>query len=135
MTFGEELRAIRTRLGLSLQAVEDKSEGRWKNVVVGSWEREDRRTTVQQARRLLDFYSELSGGTYRLSLMHPGDVVYRAAAPFGGEVRYVVDAPGIRIDCADLAEADRIAGAMPGSRVGHRLVGPVTYETRNGEQA
>ena len=36
---GARLRAIRNQQGLSLQGVEDKSHGRWKAVVVGSYER------------------------------------------------------------------------------------------------
>ena len=33
---GAKLRAIRTQQGLSLHGVEEKSQGRWKAVVVGS---------------------------------------------------------------------------------------------------
>ena len=36
---GARLRAIRTQQGLSLHGVEEKSQGRWKAVVVGSYER------------------------------------------------------------------------------------------------
>jgi transcriptional regulator with XRE-family HTH domain len=36
---GARLRAIRQQQGLSLQGVEEKSGGRWKAVVVGSYER------------------------------------------------------------------------------------------------
>ncbi|MEU0040735.1 hypothetical protein ABZ063_43895, partial [Streptomyces sp. NPDC006333] len=36
---GAKLRAIRTQQGLSLHGVEEKSQGRWKAVVVGSYER------------------------------------------------------------------------------------------------
>ncbi|MBA3277972.1 MAG: transcriptional regulator, partial [Geodermatophilaceae bacterium] len=39
---GARLRGIRNQQGLSLQGVEDKSDGRWKAVVVGSYERGDR---------------------------------------------------------------------------------------------
>ena len=35
---GARLRAIRNQQGLSLQGVEDKSHGRWKAVVVGSYD-------------------------------------------------------------------------------------------------
>ena len=38
---GARLRAIRAQQGLSLHGVEEKSEGRWKAVVVGSYERGD----------------------------------------------------------------------------------------------
>ena len=53
---GGKLRAIRTQQGLSLHGVEDKSQGRWKAVVVGSYERGDRAVTVQRLSELADFY-------------------------------------------------------------------------------
>ena len=53
---GARLRAIRTQQGLSLHGVEDKSLGRWKAVVVGSYERGDRAVTVQRLSELADFY-------------------------------------------------------------------------------
>ncbi|GAC1323729.1 MAG: transcriptional regulator BldD [Mycobacteriales bacterium] len=53
---GSRLRAIRTQQGLSLHGVEDKSEGRWKAVVVGSYERGDRAVTVQRLAELAEFY-------------------------------------------------------------------------------
>ena len=53
---GARLRGIRTQQGLSLHGVEEKSEGRWKAVVVGSYERGDRAVTVQRLAELADFY-------------------------------------------------------------------------------
>ncbi len=53
---GGRLRAIRTQQGLSLHGVEEKSQGRWKAVVVGSYERGDRAVTVQRLSELADFY-------------------------------------------------------------------------------
>jgi transcriptional regulator with XRE-family HTH domain len=53
---GSRLRSIRTQQGLSLQGVEEKSQGRWKAVVVGSYERGDRAVTVQRLAQLADFY-------------------------------------------------------------------------------
>src|SRR5690606_3988566 len=53
---GGRLRAIRTQQGLSLHGVEEKSRGRWKAVVVGSYERGDRAVTVQKLAELADFY-------------------------------------------------------------------------------
>lgn len=55
-TLGMRLRAIRTQQGLSLQGVEEKSEARWKAVVVGSYERGDRAVTVQRLSELAEFY-------------------------------------------------------------------------------
>lgn len=53
---GARLRAIRTQQGMSLHAVEEKSEGRWKAVVVGSYERGDRAVTVAKLAELAEFY-------------------------------------------------------------------------------
>ncbi len=53
---GARLRSIRQQQGLSLQGVEEKSEGRWKAVVVGSYERGDRAVTVQRLSELAQFY-------------------------------------------------------------------------------
>lgn len=53
---GSRLRAIRTQQGLSLHGVEEKSRGRWKAVVVGSYERGDRAVTVHKLSELAEFY-------------------------------------------------------------------------------
>lgn len=53
---GARLRAIRQQQGLSLQGVEEKSNGRWKAVVVGSYERGDRAVTVARLSELAEFY-------------------------------------------------------------------------------
>ncbi len=55
-SLGLRLRAIRTQQGLSLHGVEERSLGRWKAVVVGSYERGDRAVTVQRLAELADFY-------------------------------------------------------------------------------
>ena len=66
---GAKLRAIRQQQGLSLHGVEQKSGGRWKAVVVGSYERGDRAVTVQRLAELADFYGvpRAAGGTGRVS--------------------------------------------------------------------
>lgn len=53
---GARLRAIRAQQGLSLHGVEEKSESRWKAVVVGSYERGDRAITVARLAELAEFY-------------------------------------------------------------------------------
>jgi transcriptional regulator with XRE-family HTH domain len=53
---GQRLRSIRMQQGLSLHGVEEKSRGRWKAVVVGSYERGDRAVTVPRLAELADFY-------------------------------------------------------------------------------
>jgi len=54
---GARLRAIRQQQGLSLHGVEQKSNGRWKAVVVGSYERGDRAVTVPKLAELAQFYN------------------------------------------------------------------------------
>ena len=54
---GQRLRAIRQRHGLSLKGVEQRSRGRWKAVVVSSYERGDRAVSVQRLYELAEFYA------------------------------------------------------------------------------
>lgn len=79
---GARLRAIRTQQGLSLHGVEEKSRGRWKAVVVGSYERGDRAVTVQKLAELADFYG------VPVSELLPGDV---APGPLAPTPRLVID--------------------------------------------
>ena len=72
-TLGARLRAIRTQQGLSLHGVEEKSRGRWKAVVVGSYERGDRSVTVQKLAELAEFYG------VPVSELLPGDAAPDAA--------------------------------------------------------
>lgn len=53
---GARLRAVRTMQGLTLADVEERSGGRWKAVVVGSYERGDRSVTVARLSDLAAFY-------------------------------------------------------------------------------
>jgi transcriptional regulator with XRE-family HTH domain len=53
---GARLRSIRAQQHLSLHGVERKSNGRWKAVVVGSYERGDRAVSVQRLADLAEFY-------------------------------------------------------------------------------
>lgn len=54
---GARLRAIRQQQRLSLSAVQELSGGRWKAVVVGSYERGDRALTVARLAELAAFYN------------------------------------------------------------------------------
>jgi transcriptional regulator with XRE-family HTH domain len=54
---GSRLRAIRQQQGLTLQQVEEMSQGKWKAVVVGSYERGDRAVSVAKLAELSDFYN------------------------------------------------------------------------------
>ena len=52
----EKLRLIRKSKGWSLQDVEKYSKGRWKAVVIGSYERSDRAISLKKAIELMEFY-------------------------------------------------------------------------------
>ncbi len=53
---GQLLRAVRRAQGLRLQDVEDRSDGRFKAVVVGSYERGDRAVSAHKLAALAAFY-------------------------------------------------------------------------------
>jgi transcriptional regulator with XRE-family HTH domain len=53
---GKRLRAVRRARGLRLQDVEARSQGRFKAVVIGSYERGDRAVTAQRLASLAAFY-------------------------------------------------------------------------------
>jgi len=66
---GARLRDVRQREGLSLQRVELRSGGRWKAVVVSSYERGDRAVSVQKLAELARFY-----GVPMSELLPPDDL-------------------------------------------------------------
>jgi len=77
LALGARLRAIRIQQGLSLHAVERKSGGRWKAVVIGSYERGTRAVTVQRLSELAEFYGVpvaelLPGGVESSAAPEPG---------------------------------------------------------------
>jgi transcriptional regulator with XRE-family HTH domain len=90
-SLGAKLRAIRQQQGLSLHGVEQKSKGRWKAVVVGSYERGDRAVTVQKLSELATFY-----GVPVHELLPAGDAMTSAAEP----------APRLVLDLERLGEVE-----------------------------
>jgi transcriptional regulator with XRE-family HTH domain len=55
-SLGESLRRIRVQKGMSLQDVQQASDGKWKAAVVGAYERGDRNVTVARLSELALFY-------------------------------------------------------------------------------
>lgn len=53
---GARLRRVRRQQHLSLADVEERSNGRWKAVVVGAYERGDRAVSISRLAGLADFY-------------------------------------------------------------------------------
>jgi transcriptional regulator with XRE-family HTH domain len=108
-TLGGKLRAIRQQQGLSLHGVEEKSKGRWKAVVVGSYERGDRAVTVQKLAELADFY----GVPIRELL--PGAATAAAAA--GAPPRLVLDLEALQhLDTSEAAPLTRYAATIQAQR-------------------
>ena len=87
-------RSGRSRVS-SLHGVEEKSQGRWKAVVVGSYERGDRAVTVQRLSELAEFYS----------------VPVNELLPEREAVIAVEQSPRIVIDLEKLATVPREQGA------------------------
>ncbi|MBU3691963.1 MAG: helix-turn-helix domain-containing protein [Candidatus Nanopelagicaceae bacterium] len=55
-TVANRLRQIRQQQNLTLKQVEIRSRGKWKAVVVGSYERGSRSLSISRAQELCDFY-------------------------------------------------------------------------------
>ena len=100
---GAKLRGIRQQQGLSLHGVEQKSGGRWKAVVVGSYERGDRAVTVQKLAELADFY-----GVPVAELLPEGRV------PSGAEPARSPSGTGSSVTCRR-AVVSGVASSMKGS--------------------
>lgn len=122
--FPQILRCIRTEAGLSLADVEAKSGGRWKAVVVGSYERGTRQGRLSAMADLFRFYG------HRLAVLGPDDVVVRAGDPgpsldAGTIVEWLVvygDSPGQHLSCGSAAQAAEVAAVWSGAVVGHRTI-------------
>jgi transcriptional regulator with XRE-family HTH domain len=78
---GSRLRAVRSQQRLSLHGVERKSNGKWKAVVVGSYERGDRAVSVARLAELAEFY-----GVPISELLPSEDGVASARAEASGKI-------------------------------------------------
>jgi transcriptional regulator with XRE-family HTH domain len=87
---GERLRAIRRARGLRLQDVEIRSGGRFKAVVVGSYERGDRAVAAHRLAALASFY----------------DVPLQDVLPDGISVRRTRDADEVALSVEELRRRD-----------------------------
>ena len=81
---GARLRDIRQQQGLTLQQVEERSDGQWKAVVVGSYERGDRAISVAKLADLARFY-----GVPVAELLPPTDLP--PATDTNGDHHVVID--------------------------------------------
>lgn len=87
---GARLRAIRQQQNLSLNAVQELSGGRWKAVVVGSYERGDRALTVVRLAELAAFYD------VPVSQIIPNTMVAAPPAMRGAAGAIVIDLQTLR---------------------------------------
>lgn len=94
---GARLRQIRGQQELTLQQVEERSNGRIKAVVLASYERGDRTVSVRRLAQLAEVYG------VPVTALLPQDAVTPATAP-GSEAAGQVPAPRLVIDL------DRLAG-------------------------
>lgn len=81
---GERLRAVRRARGLRLRDVETRSGGRFKAVVIGSYERGDRAVAAHRLAALASFYD------VPLAELLPDGAAPRASRA-GGEIALAVD--------------------------------------------
>lgn len=98
---GERLRAIRRAQGLRLRDVQINSEGRFKAVVVGSYERGDRAVTAHKLASLAEFYG------VPLTEILPDEVAPDTTGRDGG-VRLAVDRLRAAEDRAETAPLLRL---------------------------
>jgi transcriptional regulator with XRE-family HTH domain len=77
----KNLRIVRKMKGLTLQEVGILSDGKWKPVVVGSWERGDRAISIKNLIGLSEFY----GVPLEALLYGKAEVVWSATEALVGE--------------------------------------------------
>jgi len=107
---GGRLRAIRQQQGMSLQAVEEKSQGRWKAVVIGSYERGDRAVTVHKLSDLASFYG------VPVEELLPGGSQASAAATEQPD-KLILDLTNLQdLDASEVAPLARYARAIQAQR-------------------
>lgn len=106
---GSRLRAIRQQQGLTLQQVEEISSGKWKAVVVGSYERGDRAVSVAKLAELSEFYN------VPVSELLPKEEMAAATAA-------AVAGPGrVMLDLRKLSRPDLDPELRPVSRFAHTI--------------
>lgn len=81
LRIGQELKKIRKQRGLSLAEVEHLSQGRWKAVVVGSYERADRAITIGRLSALMALYQAPLSALFPARQEHDDSTDAASAAP------------------------------------------------------
>jgi transcriptional regulator with XRE-family HTH domain len=104
---GARLRAIRQQQGLTLQQVEETSAGKWKAVVVGSYERGDRAVSVAKLAELSEFYN------VPVSELLPKEEIIPGAS--------AIAASRVMLDLRRLSRSDLDPELRPVSRFAHTI--------------
>lgn len=103
---GQRLREIRNQQGLTLQEVEERSDGQWKAVVVGSYERGDRAVSAAKLAALAEFY----GVPLRELLPPINDIPYEVTTGNDGHGPLTIDLAALESsDAPGLAPIVRFA--------------------------
>ncbi len=104
---GERLRKIRIQKNMSLQDVQQASDGRWKAAVVGAYERGDRNVTVAKLAELAEFYG------VPVSEIIPEDDGPTAPGEIGRRKRLVLDLESLdNVPLEDRDPISRFASAI-----------------------
>lgn len=113
LRLGARLRAVRRARELRLQDVEERSGGRFKAVVVGSYERGDRAVSAPKLAALAAFYD------VPVAELLPDDGWTRTPAVGAGSLRLAVDQLRARADEPDVAPVARLVDHIRGLRGDH----------------
>ncbi|HUW78144.1 MAG TPA: helix-turn-helix transcriptional regulator [Candidatus Nanopelagicaceae bacterium] len=109
---GARLRTIRLQQGMTLLELEARSEGRWKAVVVGSYERGDRAISANKLMALAEFY-----GVPAAALISDFGAMAGIPSKSSGVVRTLVDLPALRICPSEITGTmKRLVGALERAR-------------------
>lgn len=119
----DALRPLRNAMGLSLAGVEAATG--ILAVRLGSWERNQRMPPVPVLIDLIEFYGS------RIVIVGPDEHVVPTSASRGEEriVFVVVSPDGVEVTRENATDADVLAKAMPGSKIGYRIdrIGTVEF--------
>jgi transcriptional regulator with XRE-family HTH domain len=108
---GRRLRAIRRQQRLSLEEVEERSNGRWSASAIGAYERGYRTLSLGRLRELAEFYNVPISVLVGEADHHVAPHTAERAAPSAGGDRIVLDLAALH-DVADAAPIARYANAI-----------------------
>lgn len=112
--FAAHMRAARHAAGWSLETAGRKTG--IKQVVLGSWERQDRNPTLPHVLGWVEAFH------LRLALLEPNEIVVGVDQSHERYLDYAVVLRGHEIPRPTRAAAEELAGQIPDARVGYRVM-------------